>query len=517
MFQNAIQSSGSIRAFAYATTEKAALYRAIMRVFMESKARFEFHLRPKEILDQIRICGFQESRDQTEIESALAQLCEWGNLEAHPDTTDVSTVEDFYKQRYAFQITKQGEAAQRALELFQTTSERKSELPAGALADIRALLQELNQLSKEAELDSSKTHRNLLTLRARFEDLADSAQEFMGTLQRKIDLRVAEAGESISEKQRLIDYLQRFIGEFVIATGDIAHAVRDIEAVGLEKLLKAAAERSVVDAMETNPEDLDRALNEWRSTWNRFRDWFISRPDCLSNSDLLRGHARASMRALLSSITSINDQLITRIDRSNDLRVLARWFIEARSEADAHRLWRAVFGLCPARHLIINDATLDEHETRDVLPDTSWLDAPPLNISPRFRASSAYWRTGRLSRIIDRGAEKEKLAAATYEEALHILRAQNRFATGARMRLSELAQLKNDEFDLLLEFLGETVTVKGFPPDTAEILSSDGSLRVTLEPTDDGETAAIQTPEGIFSGPDHWIIVERNSTEEAVT
>ena len=60
----AIQSSGGIRAFAYVTTEKAALYRAIMRVFMESKARFAFHLRPQEILDQIRICAFQESPDQ---------------------------------------------------------------------------------------------------------------------------------------------------------------------------------------------------------------------------------------------------------------------------------------------------------------------------------------------------------------------------------------------------------------------------------------------------------------------
>jgi uncharacterized protein (TIGR02677 family) len=122
-----------------------------------------------------------------------------------------------------------------------------------------------------------------------------------------------------------------------------------------------------------------------------------------------------------------------------------------------------------------------------------------------------------LSRIINRTKEKEKLAAASYEEALRILRAQNRFATGTRMRLSELAQLESDEFDLFLEFLGETVTARGFPEDTAEILSSDGSLRVKLEPTGDGQTAAIQTPDGIFSGPDHWITVERNLTEEAIT
>ena len=47
-----------------------------------------------------------------------------------------------------------------------------------------------------------------------------------------------------------------------------------------------------------------------------------------------------------------------------------------------------------------------------------------------------------------------------------------------------------------------------------EILSNDGSLKVKLEPTRDGETAVIHTSDGIFSGPDHWITVERNVTEE---
>ena len=164
---------------------------------------------------------------------------------------------------------------------------------------------------------------------------------------------------------------------------------------GLERLLQVAAERSVADAMEANPEDLNRALDQWRSGWDRFRDWFISRPGCSSNSDMLRGHARASMPALLGSITCINDQLVTRIDRSNDLRVLARWFVEARSEADAHRLWRAVFGLCPARHLIINDATLDEHETQDVLPGYKLARRSATEhfiAAPSFRHPLANWQ-----------------------------------------------------------------------------------------------------------------------------
>jgi uncharacterized protein (TIGR02677 family) len=485
-----------------------------MRVFTESNSRFIFHLRPRQVREQLLAAGYHDVVDQAEIDSAVAQLSEWGNLEALPDTSDVTTVEDFYKQRYFFRLTKDGEAAQGALEFFENRADRKGELRRCDLAEIRVLVRNLNQLLSGSELDSVEVYRSLLLLHARFDNLVDSGQEFMGSLQRQIDLQIADDAASIAAKQRLIDYLQRFIGELVIASDDIADAVRGIERTGgLEKLLQAAASQTVADEVDPGPDGLGRAKDQWRSVWGRFRDWFISRPGSLSNSDILRSRARESLPALLNVITCINDRLITRIDRSNDLRVLARWFMESPSEADAHRLWRGSFGLVSSRHLIINDAILDDHETHGVLSDTSWLDAPPPSFSSRTRNSGSQWRGGRISRIVDRTGEKQKLAAATSEEALRILRAQNRFVGATRMRLSELGLLDSDEFDLLLEFLGETVTAAILSDDVREILSSDGSLRVKLQPTGDGQTAAIETSDGTFTGPDHWIVVERNLPE----
>src|SRR5262249_55595892 len=141
---------------------------------------------------------------------------------------------------------------------------------------------------------------------------------------------------------------------------------------------------------------------ECRLHWKLFSEWFVSSTDRPSNADMLRERARASIPTLLSLITSINDRKINRIDRSNDLRTLAKWFAQAESDADAHRLWRALFGLSPARHLLINEATLDEHDAQAVAPDTSWFEAPPLRLSTRLRERGTNSRTGRLSRIIDR-------------------------------------------------------------------------------------------------------------------
>ena len=222
-----------IRAFAYVTAEKASLYRAIMRVFVQSKQRMALHLRPQEVLDEVRASGLRPQPAQAEIEAALAQLCDWGNLQTHPDTTDVKTVEDFYKQRYVFGITNQGEAAERSLELFETTPERKGELQANALADIRDLLENLRQLSKDPLPASRKIHRSLVALRTCFEELTSHSHAFMSGIQRKLDFQVTHTDQLTTDIQRLIDYVEHFLGELTMAGDGIAQIFHDIDATGL--------------------------------------------------------------------------------------------------------------------------------------------------------------------------------------------------------------------------------------------------------------------------------------------
>ena len=96
------------KVFSYVTTEKAPLYRAILRAFVESKERFLVQLRPEDVLDALEKSGVHELPGQVEINRALARLCEWGNLE---------TKTDDYENPF-FQITSDGEAAERAIAQF---------------------------------------------------------------------------------------------------------------------------------------------------------------------------------------------------------------------------------------------------------------------------------------------------------------------------------------------------------------------------------------------------------------
>jgi uncharacterized protein (TIGR02677 family) len=456
-----------------------------MRVFVESRERYSYLLPAEEVAAALRTADSQ-SPDHTEIESALAQLCQWGNLEADAETSEANVVEDFYSPRPTFRMTSRGEAAEQALTLFDENSHRQGSLHKSDVADIRLVFQELRRLAEQDQPDAGKINRELLLLRVLFEALLTTAQNFIGRLERKMDLQPLEA-------RRLVDYGQGFIDELVLEADAITQIIRDIEVRGLERLLQATEQTS-----------------QWLSHWQRFRLWFISESGSPSHAERLRERARKSIPALLSIIAN---QQQHRIDRSSDFRVLARWFAQAPSDAEAHRLWRAAFGLCSARHLAIDEATLDDRAAQHVPANISWLDAPPLRVPARLQDSKVNSRRGGLSRMIDRSAEKRKLAAASQREAQRLLNAHHRFGNGNRVRLSELEHLQAGEFELFLDLLGETVSNRVFESETTEILSGDGCFRIKLEPTEDGSDASILTSDGMFSGPDHWISIEQISGE----
>ena len=195
-----------------------------------------------------------------------------------------------------------------------------------------------------------------------------------------------------------------------------------------------------------------------------------------------------------------------RSDRALDFKTLALWFSECEDDREAHRLWRAAFGLSPARHLRIDAESLDRRASDPIPPSTSWIKAPPLEISPRLRKHGRYTR-GRPTPVVDRSREKALLAKALEREAAQLADARRRLATHQRTRLSELDRLDRTSFDVFLDLLGQALAAKVESEETGHATSSDGSLSITLEPTLDGRVAAIETSDGTIHGADHFVTI----------
>jgi len=503
-----VMDESSARPFAHLSTPLRELYRRVMGAFRVSKQRFVVHLRPEDVTEALCRDGAPPVSPE-DAHEALAKLAEWGNLRATPDTSRVTTVEDFYRTRYLYQLSREGEAAERALEVYEQEIARRGELQAVALEDIRLRLRALAGLP--ADPDPAVVHSLLLELSGRLDSLAANATAFMSGLQRTIDLQDIDEGAFLGYKDRLLSYLERFVSELVIKSSDIASLLRSIDPERAVSLLRMAARREAADVAPAEADGAREAaagtdptaekLRDWQSRWSGVWSWFCGDRTHPSQSSLLRQRARKAIPDLLATISVLQERRAGRSDRSADFRALARWFAQAPSEDDAHRLWRAAFGLSPSRHF-------SGEPPEGGTAGESWLDAPTQLISARLRSTGRYERRGAPARVKDRSAERGRLAEQVSAEWEQAEAARRRLATGRPARLSALGELSRDEFSLFLRVLGDALSAGPPGPDgVVTTRTADGTLEIVLRPLADGTVAEIVTTAGVLRGPDHEITI----------
>lgn len=517
------QAEGTSRygPFAHLTVQNTVLYRHIMRVFVGAKERFAVHLRPEDVHTALP-AGIRPAEPEAVV-NALDKLVAWGNLRADPDTARVTAVEDFYRKRFIYQLTREGEAAEEALAGYDEALGRRGALQAVALHDIVTQLRALLVLSADEQTDGradeqpgkepgkqpdpAKAHLALDQLASRFGALADNARAFMGSLQRTIDLHEVEEEVFLAYKDRLIQYLERFIQDLITLGGRIAQLIMELEEDSrIEGLLRAAAGREAADAA---PEEAGRAEQEayarWAGRWEGLGAWFVSRDGRESQARLLRGRALGAIPQLLAVVRALSERRSGRSDRSADFRTLARWFAEAPDDDSRHRLWRTAFGLHPARHLTVDADTLAARMARPVPAATPWAVAEPLLISPQLRRTGSYERRGKPRKVEDRQERRRHLAEVAAKQAAELAAARARLVTDGTTRLSELGELDPVAFALFLQLLGDALATWRPGMRHTVATSHDGSMEIRLRALPDGGTAQIRTSSGTFHGPDHLI------------
>jgi uncharacterized protein (TIGR02677 family) len=510
--------------FAHLSAPNALLYRDVLMTFARARDRFIVHMRPEDVIADLGRPG-----ETDEVVAALDKLVEWGNLRADPDTSRVTSVEDFHRARYLYQLTAAGQAAEQAIAVYEEAIGRRGSLQSVALADIAAQLRSLADLAQMTDLDPAKVHLLLLGLAERFAGLADNAQAFMASLRRVIDFADGDVDAFIAYKQRLIDYINRFIADLANRGAEIATVLTRIELADVERLLLVAARREAADAVPDLPDEdglanaestdvyesaVTESLNAWRNRWRGLRDWFVSADSRHpSQARLLRGAAVTAITQLIDTVAAFNERRSGRSDRSADFRTLARWFAEAPDDSAAHALWRAAFGLTPARHLTVTPDTVAEWEQEQPAPNTPWREAPPVRISPQLRKTGSYERRGRPNRVADRADQRQLLAAQAAREAAETGAARARLRTDGPVLLSELGTLDTRAFRLFLGLLGDALSARS-PGDTeVRTTTGDGTMEIRLSLVPDGRTVVIPTEDGELRGPQHLVeIVDLTAT-----
>jgi uncharacterized protein (TIGR02677 family) len=487
----------------YLLAERAPLYRGIMRVFTEARARYEVYRRPAEVLANLEANGLTLApEDEAHIDAALDQLVQWGNLSRTHQTAGARSLEEWRQRRYLYQITTAGERAEHHIGALVDALDDQGALQRVMLRLVRENLEALAAQTESHRPDPDKLFGLLGELHNQFTSLTQNASAFLTTVGRALDATAVETTAFHSYKLAVLTYIEGFIEELQRLASPIRDAIVRVERAELRELFELAAGVDEAPVLDGVPHD--QAV-VFAAQWRGLRAWFIGVPGQEPSSDALKREARAAVARMLNILRRLGEARSGKISRRSDLIALARRFDACADDAEAHATFKAAFGLFGARHLaVVNERDELSDESLE-LPRDSWWIATPVEVPVRLRETGAHAQAGRSSAVEDFGAAKSRLRQPASEQRGLRENAMSALVGRGPFSLSDLDALPCNEFHALVEMLAFAVARPRHSRDRLRVLSHDGRLIIAVAWPPDDAWAIVQTRDGTLHLPDYEI------------
>jgi uncharacterized protein (TIGR02677 family) len=402
-----------------------------------------------------------------------------------------------------------GEAAHRAVLDVEATIAKRGSLQATMLAKIRDALRGLASEAATAQPDADRLQGLLHDLHASFETLTLEANRFIGDLNRQTESEEVDEERFALRKQAVLAYISRFVQELRRLKGEISAGIEAVAFAGIDGILHRAADSKDMPPNIGEGDTRAAWIERERARWDGLAAWFIG-DGCGTEATVerLAQVAVSAVVALTRTLGRLNDRRGQAVDRAADFRTLARWFSACRTDHEAHELWQVAFGLYPARHFHIEEE--DEESTG---PRVSWWDAAPVTVPVSVRSRGRASRAGRAAAVPDYSGQRSWIAQCRRREREQLEAAVARFADRGALRLSDIAELEEAEFDLLLSLLDEALVAPRADDGSHTTRTSDGRLKIVLRrprPDDDDEVT-LKTPRGLLRCRNYLVEVKQTA------
>ena len=359
-----------MRLFHFLAADKRLVYLWILRAFNRARANYQVLLHTPDVAVQLAELATEHPECPTpeDLAAALDALVDWGNLDRGQDAARAATVQEYRNRHSVYQLTDAGFRAYQAVEQVLAARLEDATLSRLVFPDILADLQALAAAS--AAGDAEETYRKLSRLDRALSDMAERAARFyllLGELSRTTDHRTEVF---LAHKDALLAHMREFHAELLRYSPRLHAATLAVAATGVERMLELAAEAD--DRLFRTP--VDRPA-DWRQRWAGLVAWFgADRPT--TEADRLQQATVAAISDVLAMLRRVTESRRGGVSRESQLRHLAAWFANTPSDAAAHALFGAVFGLRAPRHIGI------AHEDPELIPTRrSWWEAPPVEVS----------------------------------------------------------------------------------------------------------------------------------------
>jgi uncharacterized protein (TIGR02677 family) len=485
----------------YATQPLTPTYRAIVQVFADAERdTFTLELAEPEVLQALRASPYEAEVDgEASLRVRLDELHQHGNLNRRQDERATS-LEDLDRRRFLWSLTPGGKIAHQAIEDVESGLGLSGSLQVTMLVTIRDSLRALI----EGDLSANDTYALLDGLFTAQERFTGEAQRYIGRI---TDRHVLGAGGLDEEefglrKEAIKLYLSRFVSQLILLSPEIDELLRTLDGARISALVDHGATADDIPP----PDETGDPAAEWRARqhthWQGLLRWYVRAGTRPPTVDRLRAVALDAVTALTRSLSRLNAARTGAPTRAAAFLQAARWMAEQDAGA-AHRLWVALTGLHPARHL-----SIPEDDPEVTSRSASWWDAVPIDVPVTIRRQNRSNSTGRASKARDTHATRQLLRHRRRREREQARAALARLLTNGPARLSGFSRLDRHEFDLLLDLLSDALSARRVGGVRSAFSGASGVQIVLSDPEPESEPAKLQIVDGTFTGPDYLVDIQ---------
>jgi uncharacterized protein (TIGR02677 family) len=469
--------------FRYLVTPEWADYRAIMGVFADT---FFSEFTPEDVGARLADAG--HLLETAIVGERLDSLRRWGNLTVSSAVGNPQSIQDYYRRRNRYLITRPGQEVHQLVEGVLTRVDAVTDV---STARLRALIDALERLSA---LDADREDPNVLAdaVGAVFDPheafTAEITQLFaaINQWQSRYDLSPEEL-RFFAEV--LVGYVGERLEEIERAARPIGHrlaALRGKFVTLAERANKGLAGRIVAAGLSGSVAVRHRAGSRLQD-WQHLCSWFLRVPGRPSRIETLTREAIAAVRTLTLNLTRLSRIGVGSASRRADFLRLAQ-FLD-RAPADAQRLAAAAFGLAPTNHF----GTPSSDAGDPVSTTTSWWDAPRADVSVSIRERGDSTPRGRITPMPDRSqqrmlVEQRRAKERAARERVDFELLDEPVLNGRTLSAGALARLQ--------EVIGRTLVRLGTRATSAEW--ADGRLICRIDRTP-GRHTCVQVPAGTLT------------------
>lgn len=445
----------AVKAFKYATEEKAPTYRAIIRFLYEQHERFKNYSTTGEILTFLKKNNFVD-HDYTEdnLYLDLKTLQNWECVLSREDKEKVNSIEEFKRKRLKFQIT------QLATEI-EGILKRLDELDDGLTGSLRGrdferINKYLTEFSK-ANLGSDSNellHEKWTNIINSLDGLRRDSTNYLAHLKSEQAEELFKTKEFLLYKEKFTDYLNKFILSMKQNRYKISWTIKKIPDSFVNEYIDRLTEYfSSIPSIDGRKFDVNRNRRLLRERWLELKYWFVRGGDEDCDVDVLLRETEKSIQLLSRYALRLSEIKSSNRNRKEDYRTLACMFQKCEDIKEAHALSACCFGVFHTKHIVGGEKLTDTTDSE------IWDESPtPIVTPPKVKNYNREKRTKSYVKVSEE--EKKRKLDAVIEERNKELETLKSLAKNKKIVLSELGTIEPFVRKTLLKWITKASTSK---------------------------------------------------------